>query len=341
MNKISWSIVILVFVMLSCSKEIAERFAGFQSPPDFPATVYKFENNPVTRAGFELGRKLFYEPRLSVNNTISCGSCHIQSSAFTQHGHDLSHGVDDRLGTRNSPPIMNLAWTPLFMWDGGVFDLDLQPIIPITSHEEMDENLENVLQKLRQDNEYRRLFRNAFGSEEISTAFLMKSLSQFMLMCVSDQSKYDKVRRSQGETFSPAEQAGYELFRQKCAGCHREPLLTDFSFRNNGLQPGLNNDRGRGAITLNPEDDFRFKVPSLRNVAYTAPYMHDGRFITLEAVLDHYADKVHDNANLDPLLKQGGVLGIPLNPQQRSDIINFLKTLSDPSFIKNPDLSEQ
>ncbi|RYY63153.1 MAG: cytochrome-c peroxidase [Chitinophagaceae bacterium] len=340
MSKKLWMTSAVLFLLLSCSKEILQRFPGFQAPADFPATAYHFDTNPVTQEGFELGRKLFYDPHLSRNNSISCGSCHIQSSAFTQHGHDLSHGVDDRLGKRNSPPIMNLAWMPLFLWDGGVFDLDLQPVVPITSHEEMDESVGNVIKKLQGIPAYPELFRKAFGSEEITTANMMKALSQFMVMCVSDQSKYDSVRRNQA-TFTPEEQAGYSFFRQSCTGCHKEPLLTDFSFRNNGIRAGLNGDRGRSGITLNPDDDFRFKVPSLRNVAYTAPYMHDGRFITLDAVLDHYAAKVQEAPTLDPLLRSGTTLGIPMTDVQKTQVIAFLKTLSDPQFIKNPILAEQ
>lgn len=312
----------------------------FQQPENFPVPAYHFETNPVSKAGFELGRKLFYEPRLSRNNTISCGSCHIQSSAFTQHGHDVSHGIDDRLGSRNSPPIMNLAWNTTLMWDGGVFDLDLQPIVPITNHVEMDETVENVISKLQAHPDYPGLFKSAFGTTEITTARMMKSLSQFMVMCVSSESKYDSVQRGEGRTFTAEEEAGYTLFKAKCATCHAEPLFTDQSFRNNGIAIGLNDDKGRFAVTLNESDKYKFKVPSLRNLDFTAPYMHDGRFYTLDAVLDHYSSNVQNTQNLDPIL-QNGQLGIALTAEEKIKIKAFLKTLNDRVFISNKLLSEQ
>lgn len=323
-------------LLISCSKELMDRFGGFQQPANFPAPVYRMNDNPVTEDGFLLGRKLFYEPRLSRNNTISCGSCHIQSSAFTQHGHDVSHGIDDRLGSRNSPPIMNLAWSPAFFWDGGVFDLDLQPIVPITNHVEMDETMENVLNKLRRHPDYPKLFKKAFGTEEISTARMMKALSQFMLLCISSSSKYDSVMNGSSK-FTDEEQQGYALFQKNCSNCHKEPLFTDHSFRNNGIPIGLNNDEGRYLVTLNENDKYRFKVPSLRNLEFSAPYMHDGRFLNLDAVLEHYNTGIQSTPNLDPLLTNG----IKLTADEKQYLIAFLKTLSDRNFLNNRLLAEQ
>jgi cytochrome c peroxidase len=323
-------------------EETIETFLGFQKPANFPEPVYNLSANPVTKAGFELGRSIFYEARLSRNNTISCGSCHIQSSAFTQHGHDVSHGIDDRLGTRNSPPIMNLAWNKAFMWGGGVYDLDLQPIVPITAHEEMDENLENVMSKLRAMPKYTSMFKTAFGSEEINTARFMKALSQFMVMCISSDSKYDKVmRKESGVVFTTEEQEGFNIFKDKCAKCHTEPLFTDGAFRNNGLAISPVNDLGLYTATLIESDKYKFKVPSLRNLKYTAPYMHDGRFLTLNGVLDHYALQVQPIPNLDAALNQGGARGIPLNETERVKLLAFLSTLNDETFINNKALAEQ
>jgi cytochrome c peroxidase len=333
--------------ILACKKDNPvtteiERFLGFQNPSNFPEPKYKLANNPVTKAGFELGRALFYEPRLSRNNTITCGSCHIQSSAFTQHGHDVSHGIDDRLGTRNSPPIMNLAWNDAFMWGGGIYDLDLQPINPITAHEEMDENLENVLAKIKAMPKYTSMFQAAFGSEEVTTARFMKALSQFMVMCISSNSKYDKVvRKEGGVTFTAEEQAGYLLFKDKCASCHAEPLFTDGSFRNNGLGITPINDQGLYGATLMKTDQYKFKVPSLRNLKYTAPYMHDGRFLSLAGVLEHYDAEVQATPNLAAELNQQGKLGISLDPAQKEHLTAFLNTLNDVEFINNKLLSEQ
>ncbi|WP_245957715.1 cytochrome c peroxidase [Niabella yanshanensis] len=330
-----------MIAIIACSKDEPANqslFEGFKKPAHFPDPSYNLSGNPVTKEAFELGRKLFYEPRLSRNNTISCGSCHIQSSAFTQHGHDVSHGIDDRLGRRNSPPIMNLAWIPAFMWDGGVFDLDLQPIVPITAHEEMDESVANVISKLQNHAEYPQMFKTAFGNGQITTANFMKALSQFMIMCVSAESKYDSVILKLGNAaFTAREEAGYKLVQQKCGSCHKEPLFTDNSFRNNGIGIGANNDMGHYDVTLNAADRYQFKVPSLRNLAYTAPYMHDGRFIRLDAVLDQYSNNIQQTPNLDPLLKSN----LDLTAEEKQQLLAFLNTLNDKNFINNRLLSEQ
>lgn len=350
MNQKHWIIIVsLGLFILACKKEAdhplmdgINKFMGFQKPVNFPEPVYNFEQNKVTKEGFELGRALFNEPRLSRNNTVTCGSCHIQSAAFTQHGHDVSHGIDDRLGTRNSPPIMNLAWSKSFMWGGGVYDLDLQPIVPITTHEEMDEKLDNVLSKLRQMPKYTAMFKSAFGTEEISTARFMKALSQFMVMCISSNSKYDKVmRKESGATFTADEQEGYGLFKQKCASCHAEPLFTDGSFRNNGLAPGPTNDQGLYLATLIQTDRYKFKVPSLRNLRFTAPYMHDGRFLSLSGVLEHYNSGVQATPDLDPLLVEGDKRGITLTENDKAKLTVFLATLNDDEFITSKLLAEQ
>lgn len=343
-----WLILLLLIAgVAACSKDEIKKAVEtitstvFQRPSHFPEPVYHFSTNPVTKDGFELGRKLFYDPILSSNNTISCGSCHIQTSGFTHHGHTVSHGIFDRLGTRNSPPIMNLAWSPDFMWDGGIFDLDLQPIAPITSHVEMDDTVSNVLQKLRNTPTYPALFKKAFGTEEINSARFLQALSQFMVMCISSNAKYDSVKRQQA-SFTADEQAGYTLFQQKCSSCHKEPLFTDHSFRNNGLGIGIVDDQGRYLATRQENDQYKFKVPSLRNLDYTAPYMHDGRIATLENVLDHYTNNVQQSPTLDSLLLQPtGRLGIVMTWDEKVLIRTFLKTLNDRSFLLDQRLSEQ
>jgi cytochrome c peroxidase len=342
MNRRYWLMLTFLFAgVIACKKEVIEAsFKGFDNPSHFPAPVYHFETNKITKAGFELGRKLFYDRLLSVNNTISCGSCHIPTAAFTQPGHKVSHGIFDRLGVRNSPPIMNLAWSRSFMWDGGIFDLDLQPISPITNHVEMGDSMANVLDRLQHHPEYPGLFKNAFGSQTVSTASFLKALSQFMLMCTSSNSKYDSVMRQQA-AFTSEEAAGYTFFKQKCSSCHAEPLFTDNSFRNNGLAISPANDMGRYAVTLNETDKYKFKVPSLRNLAYTAPYMHDGRLFTLEAVLDHYTGQVQQTQNLDPIFTQNIQPGILISAEEKIKLLSFLNTLNDKSFVSNRALSEQ
>ncbi|RZK64962.1 MAG: cytochrome-c peroxidase, partial [Pedobacter sp.] len=170
----------------------------------------------------------------------------------------------------------------------------------------------------------------------------MKALSQFMLMCISSDSKYDKVMRGEDNAkFSASEAEGYATFKQKCASCHSEPLFTDESFRNNGIGKTLADDKGRYEITLNPGDEYKFKVPSLRNLKYTTPYMHNGTFITLEAVLDHYSSGVKDSETLDPGLKQNGATGIALTSVEKQHLLAFLGTLNDESFLNKKILSEQ
>ncbi len=339
-KRISIAAIFLVCVF-ACSKEVIDRFNSFQVPGNFPEPAYKFQLNEITQPKFELGRRLFYEPRLSRDNTISCGSCHIQSAGFTHHGHDVSHGIDDLLGKRNSQPIMNLAWRKNFFWDGGVFDLDLQPIVPITNPVEMDETIENVIRKLSDHPDYPSLFERAFGSAGIDTERLMKALSQFMVMLVSSNSKYDKVMREEGEHFTVEEEKGFKLFNQHCSSCHKAPLFTDETFRDNGIGVGFNYDEGRSEITLNEKDQYTFKVPSLRNLAYTSPYMHDGRFITLEAVLEQYAEGVKETPNLDPLLKQHEKPGLPITKEEQRFLLAFLNTLNDPGFVTDRRFAEQ
>jgi cytochrome c peroxidase len=345
MNKIKFGLFVLLAVLVACGRKDTEGVSPeikFIKPSNFPEPTYNFTNNPITSAGFELGRKLFYDPRLSRDNTISCGSCHQQGSAFTHHGHDLSHGIDDRLGERNSPAIMNLAWQPYFFWDGGIQLLDLQPIAPIENPVEMDAHLPTILDKIRQVSEYPPLFEKAFGSSSITTDRFLKAISQFQVMCISSNSRFDKYERQEtGGTLSADELAGLQIFRQKCGSCHSGTLFSNFSFKNNGLDTTFNRDKGIARISLNPNDNYKFRVPSLRNVALTAPYMHDGRFYTLEQVLNHYSDGVFDIPSLDPILKQNGQRGIPLSTDEKNKIITFLETLTDNDFLKDKKLSEQ
>ncbi|MEL1243353.1 cytochrome c peroxidase [Flavobacterium sp. DGU11] len=311
-------------------------------PSNFPELAYDIGANPPTEKGFELGKKLFYEGRLASDGLVSCGFCHIQQNAFTHHGHTVSHGVNNAVGTRNTPPIQNLAFQNVFMWDGATAHLDLQPIIPMTSPLEMDGDLNAILAMLKADPEYRKLFAQAFPEEGITTENMLKALSQFMVMAVSSNSKFDKYRRNEpGGALTADEMAGYAVFNAKCATCHATDLMTDNSFRNNGLAVNpLVNDVGRYRVTQLAGDYYKFKVPSLRNVEKTAPYMHDGRFGSLEAVLNHYTSGITDSPTLDPLLHQGGVLGIALNETEKEQVIAFLKTLTDDQYITDNRFSE-
>lgn len=304
----------------------------FKVPKGWPAPFYSFEGNKPSAAGFALGRALFYDTRLSVDNTVSCGTCHQSFAAFANADHALSHGVNELLGKRNSPPLFNLNWHTSFMWDGGVNHLEIQPLAPIENPVEMDEKLSNVLSKLEADNRYQQLFRDAYGSPGITSERMFKAMAQFMGLMVSDQSKYDKYLRGEaGGVMTATELAGLEVFDRKCAACHKAPLFTDFSFRNKGLSVTALNDSGRATITLDAADLYKFKVPTLRNLKYTAPYMHDGRYASLEQVLDQMQHGVVASPTLDPLM-QGG---ISLSDAEKSSLLAFLNTLNDETFVKD------
>lgn len=347
MIKIIKTGLLLLFFLsfISCSDEVMEPLEkdevyNLTFPSYFPEMTFDISGNPVTKNGVELGRKLFYEGRLSRNNTISCGFCHIQENAFTHHGHTVSHGIDDRIGIRNAPPVQNMAFFKRYMWDGVIHNLNEQPIIPITNEDEMDSSMPEVISKLSSDSKYKKLFKAAYGDETITGERALKALSQFMVTMISSDSRYDRVKQGK-ENFSSEEAQGMSLFQQKCTSCHSGELFTDESFRNTGMYYNTQfKDAGRYRVTLNQSDWMKFRVPSLRNVEYTAPYMHDGRFYTLEAVLNFYSDNVEDNANLDPQLKQNGHLGIAMTTQEKQLIIAFLKTLSDKNFISNPKFAE-
>ncbi len=207
------TLIILLMVMGCAPTDPAEPEILFAVPANFPEPTYDLSKNPITKDDFELGKALFNDPILSRNLTISCAECHSQSSGFTHHGHDLSHGIDNRKGTRNALPIQNMAWESEFFWDGGVGDLDFVPIAPIENPVEMDENTGNVLAKLRKTQKYPPMFKKAFGSKEITLATFLKALSQFMLTLVSGDSRYDHYVRNEGETLTDDEWAGLTVFR--------------------------------------------------------------------------------------------------------------------------------
>ncbi|SIS60558.1 cytochrome c peroxidase [Chryseobacterium piscicola] len=330
---------------VSCSDEVTQPLekdeaVNLQFPSYFPEMTFDQDENPITKNGVELGRKLFYEGKLSRNNTISCGFCHIQEHAFTHHGHTVSHGIDNQLGIRNAPPIQNMIFLKRYMWDGVIHNLNQQPIIPITDAKEMDSSMPDVVAKLSKEDFYKKLFKQTYGDESITGERVLKALSQFMATLISADSKYDQFKQG-NVNLSSQESQGRVLFQQKCASCHKGELFTDESFKNTGMYYNTQfKDAGRYRVTLDQNDWMKFRVPSLRNVEYTAPYMHDGRYYTLEAVLNFYSDNVEDNPNLDPQLKQNNHVGIAMNAQEKQFIIAFLKTLSDKNFISNPKFAE-
>ncbi len=343
-KKISLCIFSLFLLTTGCKKDVEIPDSSskntditFSVPQGWPAPYYNFKNNQLTNAGFALGRKLFYDTRLSRDNSVSCGSCHQSFAAFAQADHVVSHGVDDLLGTRNSPGLFNLNWNTSFMWDGGINHIEVQPLGPIANPVEMDENIGNVLVKLNNDAQYKKMFQDAFGSSEITSEKLLKSMAQFMGAMVSSNAKYDKVsRKENGISFTESEQAGLTIFENKCATCHTAPLFTDHSFRNIGLKPNSINDSGRAHITRDANDLYKFKVPTLRNLSYTAPYGHDGRFNTLDQVFDQMEKDIYSHPTVDPLMTSG----IKLSATERENLKAFLKTLDDETFVKDKRFAE-
>jgi len=300
--------------------KITSKNVVFKNPKGFPKPIYDLSKNKPTPEGFTLGRKLFYDPILSVDYFTSCATCHQQFAAFAHIDHPLSHGIGGKIGMRNVPALQNLIWKDAFMADGGINHLDLQPIAPITSVSEMGENLPNVLKKLQADSTYRLMFYKAFKDSIITTEMLMKSLSQFLSLMISSNSRYDKFVAGR-ETLSNIEQKGLKLFKSNCVSCHPPPLFTDNKYHNIGLKPDSTlKDRGRQAITSYKEDYFKFKTPSLRNVEMTYPYMHDGRFRNLKEVLNHYG------ANQS-------CLKLSLDEYEKTQLIAFLKTLTDMEYL--------
>jgi cytochrome c peroxidase len=329
-------------ILLSCNAEgvtpIDNEYV-FKQPGNFPAAIYTFENNPVTKEGFELGRALFYDPVLSLDSTIACANCHRQAAGFSDPVHQFSKGVNDVSGVRNASAIQNMAFQNHFFWDGGVNHLDFVPINAITSSIEMAEQLDDVIAKLNRSALYKRKFQSAFGTTDIDSQKMLYALSQFMNMMISANSRYDRYVRHEGEALTADELEGFSLFTNKCSSCHATDLFSDESFRNNGLNETFEQDSGRARITEFAADRGRFKVPSLRNAELTFPYMHDGRFKTLDEVLDHYAKSVKDSETLDPILKQNGSIGISMTDNEKAKIILFIKTLTDAEFTKNKKFS--
>lgn len=301
--------------------------------PSLPKNI--FSKNKLTEEGFQLGKKLFYDVRLSKDNTISCGSCHQQFASFANYDHDVSHGIHNSFTNRNAPALINVAWMPLLHWDGAINHIEMQPLAPITSPNEMGEQLDEILTKLKNDSTYKRMFASAFGDNVISTPKILKALAQFVGNLVSADSKYDKVKRGE-QQFTAFEERGYVIFKTYCNGCHTEPLFTNHSLRNNGQVLNKYNDIGYQKITNLRKDSLKFKVPTLRNVQLTLPYMHDGHINSLSQVIEYYSNGIDTSSlNLDPLLKKK----ILLTPKQKMELQYFLYTLTDSSFVKNPRFS--
>jgi cytochrome c peroxidase len=303
MKRLFYIVVTLVFSAFVGKEPL------FEVPQNWPKPKYDFRKNPLTENKVLLGRTLFYDPLLSKDNIISCASCHSPFSAFTHIDHPLSHGIHDSIGTRNSPALMNLAWQNLFMWDGAVNNLDMQALATLSHPAELGSSIQELIQKLNASKLYKQLFLTAYGDSVATGETALKAISQFMLTLVSANSKYDRVKNGK-ESFNTQELNGYKLFQQSCATCHQEPLFTTNEFANHGLEvDSLLNDVGRIKVTLNTADSLKFKIPTLRNIEYSYPYMHDGRFKKLSQVLNHYTNGLHQSKTIAHELTNGSTPG--------------------------------
>ena len=299
--------------------------AAIPQPAGFPPRAYRGAADANDAALVRLGAALFADPILSVDSTVSCETCHQPFAAFAHVDHAVSHGVEGRIGRRNVPALQNLAWQTSFMWDGSIVNLDMQSLSPITGHDELSENLDTLVRKLGAHAAYPAMFRTAFGTDTVTVPRLLRALGRFVAGLVSATSRYDRVMAGT-DTLADHEQNGLRLFRRHCATCHAEPLFTTDDFASNGLPANADApDSGRIAVTHKEEDRFRFRVPSLRNISRTYPYMHDGRFKKLRDVLAHYASPQKQADHVDPRVRAIG----PLSDVERKDIMAFLLTLTD------------
>lgn len=363
-------IVISLFIVIfsACCREDDDKPKVKEPPPtsEYDPTPYVLqlpphfdllpephipEDNPLTVEGIELGKKLFFEKKLSKNNLLSCGSCHKPEFAFNDKGNALSTGVDGLPGIRNAMPLFNLAWVPVqggeFNWHGSASSLEEQAFEPVRNNLEMNESWSNVEAKLQADETYPNLFFEAFGTRTIDSNLVVKAIAQFERTLISGNSRFDnfvKIFKGDpvdGPDLTTQEQRGFDLYMDEgkgdCFHCHGDlsnPLMTDNTFINNGLD--ANPDSGLASVTKNPNDFGKFRVPSLRNLLFTGPYMHDGRFATLDDVVNFYTNGVQASSpnldvNMDPNDKPRN-----LTPQEKNDLVAFLKAMTDSSFVQNP-----
>jgi cytochrome c peroxidase len=348
-----------MFYMIACNEdeeneEIEKVFVTLDETPytlqygSLPAPKL-LADNPLTQQGVELGRMLFYETMLSKDGSQSCASCHNQVDGFSDTDR-FSLGVEGLPGKRQAMSIFNMAWhSNEFFWDGRATLLRDQALMPIQDPLEMNESLENVVAKLSDSQTYRDQFIRAFGTDEITSEKMALAMEQFMLSIVSYNSKYDRWLAGEVE-LTESEERGRVLFEAEynpffpelsgadCVHCHGGRNFENDLYMNNGLDTDAEfTDMGREEVTADPADRAKFKVPTLRNIAVTPPYMHDGRFQTLEEVIDHYNSGIKASSTADITVLNTKDTGLFLTDQDKQDLINFLHTLTDETFLNKPE----
>ena len=346
----------LAICLLSCNKDKIEYTPSpyiIDIPLHFPDMEIPLDN-PMTAEGIELGRYLFYEKKLSGNNSMNCAGCHKIENAFAENT-QYSVGIDGFTGTRNSMPLFNMGWEEFFTWDGSKNTLEEQILEPVPNPIEMHQDWKSATDKLSGDVIYRNRFFRAFGEQGIDSVKVAKAIAQFLRTIISSSSKYDVMYKFEYgislttaetqllQSIEPEQWAGYDLFKSlngaDCFHCHNGPLMRVKKFSNNGLDESFS-DLGREIVTGSADDKGKFKVPTLRNIELTAPYMHDGRFNTLDEVIEHYSSGIHVSSTIDPLIEFANQGGVQLDAQEKFLLKKFLLTLTDTVFINNPNFKD-
>ncbi|MBE9599259.1 cytochrome-c peroxidase [Pedobacter sp. MC2016-24] len=325
MLAVSFGILAFGFLFSSSDSKMAPN-----QPLNFPKLPA--DTNIATLKGISLGRTLFQDPGLSADRSVSCASCHKNENAYSDPGIIFSKGSDTVHAARNTPALMNLQWKKSYFADARAHLLSQTVANAIQSPVEMASSIPVVLARLNKSDSYKKQFQKVFGTEEITEERLMKVFKDYLETLVTSNSRYDAYSRQESLNYTLEEHRGLTLFRQKCSPCHAGELFTDESLRNAGT--GTTADQGRGTLTKKAEDMGKFKVPSLRNIGLSSPYMHDGRFTTLAQVLEHYSNGINQTKGLDSALYTNGKAGIPLNSTEKKQLLAFLNTLTDPIFIR-------
>ena len=334
----------LVLVSLQSRKGTLTPYT-FPSPVAFPRMPVA-PDNPVSVEGVELGRLLFYDPVLSNDSSVSCATCHKQEFAFSDGGKQFSTGINNILQKRNTPGLFNLAWYPALFWDGRAKSIEDQAFFPVRDHSEMNLDWESAANRIMDQRMYRKKFLQVFGTVAIDSSHIVKAIAQFERTLISCNSKFDRVLRRE-DKLNKEELRGYEILNDQsmadCLHCHSSDanaLTTSLKFSNNGLEnvtdPLLYPDAGLGAISGDKKKNGWFKIPSLRNIALTAPYMHDGRFNTLREVIDFYSEGLHKTVNIDSKMTRVNTGGVHLSEYDKHCLEAFLITLTDSTFITKP-----
>jgi cytochrome c peroxidase len=348
MQKVKTAIIIIAasFVFI-CGKDMVTPYT-FPQLEYFPKMI-ESGSNPVTIEGAALGRFLFYDPILSADSSLSCAGCHDQKAAFSDAPESFSKGVNFKTSNRNALPLFNLAWHPAFFYDGRAATLEDQVGHPLLDSNEMNSTWNDILLKLNENSFYKQKFYSLYRIQTVDSSQVKNVIAQFLRTLISHESKFDKLLLGKAK-LTEEEFNGFRIMNDQtkgdCLHCHPTDgnrMFTTMAYSNNGLDsimdPDKYIDKGRGAVTGLKKDNGKFMIPSLRNIALTAPYMHDGRFKTLEEVMEFYTSGVHMSANIDSKMGLAYQKGVKLSDKEKKEIIAFLKTLTDSVFINKKEFS--